>query len=117
MPIVQVRYKNGLQMNAVVGSLAYVLLEIVAPAMSTDNYKIDKKNIVVNVDVVSDDDVNPRDLQILIIIEATEERLQNLEERKDSILKDIRACLGDYAKDVKGFVWILPIPETALGRI
>jgi phenylpyruvate tautomerase PptA (4-oxalocrotonate tautomerase family) len=117
MPIVQVRYKNDGQMNEIVRSLAQVLPEIVAPAMSTDSYKVDKKNIVVNVDEVSDDDVNPRDLQIMIIVEATEGRTQSLEGRKNVILQGIQRSLGEHAQDIKGFVWILPIPTTALGQI
>jgi len=117
MPIVQIRYKNDGQINAIVGSLAHVIPKIVALAMYTDSYKVDKKNIVVNVDEVSADDVNPRDLQIVIIIEGTEERVQSLEGRKNVILQGIRKCLGNHAKDIKGFVWILPIPKTALGRI
>jgi len=117
MPIVQIRYKNDGQMNTIVRSLALVLPEIVAPAMSADSYKVDKKNIVVNVDKVSDDDVNPRDLQIVIIVEATEGRTQSLEGRKNVILQGIRRSLGEHAQDIKGFVWILPIPETALGQI
>ena len=117
MPIVQVKYKNDGKLNLIVRSLAHALPEIVASGISTDGHRVDEKNIVVNVDEVSDNDVNPRDLQIVIIVEATEERAQSLEGRKNVILQGIRRSLGDHAKDIKGFVWILPIPETALGQI
>lgn len=120
MLIVQVRYKNDGKMNSIVRSFAQALPEIVASGISTDGHRVDKENIVVNVDKVSDNDVNPCDLQIVIITEATEERAQSLEGRKNVILQGIRRSLGDHVKDIKGFVWILPrtqVSETALGRI
>ena len=66
-------------------------------------------------------DVNTQDLQMMIPVHGYQERVVNLEERKNTITKQIGDVLAgcDLLSPVKisGWVWILPSSDTAFGKI
>ena len=115
MPIVQVVYERGFKFGKVAKKLANVLPGIIAPQISTSTGILSKKTIKVHVRKSSKRDVHVEGFQILIFVDASPERMASMEERKNAIIKGIQEFLGKYDCDISGFIWILPVPETALG--
>lgn len=121
MPIVQLRYKPGRDLEELACKLAEALPAIVAPQLSIAGAElhdgmVTQKEIIVEVTEGSQADVNTKDLQITILAHNFPERVETDEQRKDAMLKGVRTFLADFDRNVDGFVWLILAP-TAFGRI
>lgn len=117
MPLALIQHKNGRGLTEIAEKLAQELPTSVAWALSTSgDGKLNPDDIEVWVTEGSPADVNTKDLEIIIWAHDYPERKADLENRKDSILTDVRKFLADYDRNVTGFVWVLLQP-TAFGRI
>lgn len=123
MPLIVVQYKAGDQgLKRIAQKLANKLPGIAAAALTVGN---EKSNGLVTPDDIevwcnegSPADVNTKDLEIVIWAHQFEERMANLEERKDTILNYVRTFLTTFHghRKLTGWVWILLQP-TAFGQI
>ena len=121
MPLTLIQHKTGRGLKELAENLAKALPDIVAPALTLDKRenldgKVTSNDIIVWCVEGGQADVNTKDLEILIWAHDFPERKANLDERRDTILKGVRAFLADYDRNVSGFVWILLQP-TAYGTI
>jgi len=121
MPLAVIQHKAGGELRELAGQLAKKLPHIIAPALSVETHerhdgKLTSEDIEVWCFEGTSDDVNTKDLEIIIWAHEYPERLKNFEERKDMIVSNVRRILNEYGyQDVKGFVWILLQPS-AFGR-
>jgi len=115
MPLVYIQYKVGRFAENLVEYLAGRMPEIVANALDAGQ-EGNKEACLFPGDVevwVRESgklDVNTRDLEIIIWANSYPERLANLEQRKDRIIRDVREFLGNYDRNLSGFVWVLLQP-------
>lgn len=130
MPLVLLQYraKGGLALKDLARILAQHLPEIVAPALTLSERKrhdgqVTPSDIIVRCVEGTKEDVNTKDLEIIIWAHDFPGRAANLEERKDAIINGVRQFLADHTEDelgfrlhVSGFVWILLQP-TAFGQL
>lgn len=115
MPLVVIQYKDGYLNKDMVRGLAESMPRIVADALdagSPENREayLSSSDIEVWVQESGKLDVNTRDLEIIIWANSYPERLVNLEQRKNAVIRDVRHVLGNYDRNLSGFVWVLLQP-------
>lgn len=121
MPLTLLQYRPNRGLKELAENLAKHLPDIVAPALTLPERErhdgdVSPEDIIVWLVEGGEQDVNTKDLEIIIWAHDFPERGANLEERKDAILKGVRQFLCDYDRNVSGFVWVLLQP-TAFGQI
>lgn len=121
MPLVTLQYKAGRQLKELAENLAEALPEIVAPNLTLPEREqldgqVTPDDIVVRCTESGTSDINTKDLEIIIWAHEFPERLKNLEERKEAIIRGVWTFLADYDRNVSGFVWVLLQP-TAFGQL
>ncbi|MBU6388409.1 hypothetical protein KGQ72_00800 [Patescibacteria group bacterium] len=124
MPLVILKYNPNLRVGAVfLSELTNKLTEAVSGALDVperEDARLTKGDIEVWVQESGSHDISTRDLEIVVWAHQYPERLANLEERKEQILRELRTFLaenGDLAEHKttpSGFVWVLLQP-TAFG--
>jgi len=124
MPLVVLKYNPNLKAGAVfLSELTNKLTEAVSRALDVPeraDARLTKSDIEVWVQEFGSNDISTRDLEIVVWAHQYPERLVNLEERKEQILRELRAFImknEDLAKHKtipSGFVWVLLQP-TAFG--
>ncbi|MEW6617375.1 MAG: hypothetical protein AB1333_03065 [Patescibacteria group bacterium] len=122
MPLVLVQYKQLAFLEEVVEKLSKALPKIVAPNLNLSEYErlaggVLPEDIIVRCTKGGKMDTNEKDIGIIIFAHDFPERKENLEERKDAIIKGIHEFLAtNYERNVSGFVWILLAPS-AFGQL
>ena len=119
MPLVVVTHEVGRVPPDMLIKLARALPEIVAQALNVEeneHARLTVADIEVRVQESGPYDFNVKDLEIIIWANDYPERLVNLDERKETILKGVREFLRDFDRNLSGFVWVLLQP-TAFGEI
>lgn len=128
MPLVVVQYKSGRLKEDILQKLAEGLPKIVAKALHVEENPaahLTPNDVEVWVRKSGKLDVNTKDLEIIIWAKSYPERLQNLEERKDAIVRSIRAAFWgrqiidrdlDLSSFSGGYVWVLLQPA-AYGKL
>ena len=146
MPLVELHYKANRGLMDLANELAENLPGIVAPNLIVPERprhdgEVLPEDIIVKIIQGGTHDVNCKDIEIVIFAHDFPERKANLEERKEEILKGVRAFIesyeakrrkivesgprrlhairkhsGSYEGQVSGFVWVLLVP-TAFGQL
>ena len=122
MPLVHLYYHPHRDGWELAQNLAAALPKIIAPHLTIptrDRHdgQVTPEDIIVRPSAGSSIDANTLDIEIVILAHDFPERRANLEERKENIIKGIRAFLGEISHPLTtGSVWILLMP-TAFGRI
>ncbi len=121
MPLTILQYKPDRGLKELAEKLAQALPEIVAPQLTLAGHErhegqVTSADIIVRCVEGGKADVNTKDLEIMIWAHDFPERASNLEDRKNAIIKGIRAFLADYDRNVSGYVWVLLQP-TVFGRL
>lgn len=121
MPLVLLQYKQLAFLEEVVEKLAKALPGIVAPNLNLSECErltggVTPEDIIVRCIKGGKMDTNSKDIEIIIFAHDFPERKQNLEERKDAIIKEVRQFLKNYNRSISGFVWILLAPS-AFGQL
>lgn len=117
MPFVTLRHNHELKFNCI-DSLAGALPEMVARALHVEGSDSEKhlkaSDVEVAVSNIGALDVTTALIEILVIANDFPERKENLNERRDVLLNEIREFLSRYDPtpfdSFKGFVWILLAP-------
>jgi hypothetical protein len=120
MPLVVIQYKRLYLNEDMIHELAKHLPEIVADALDAgqegnNEARLFPGEVKVLVQEPGKLDVNTRDLEIIIWANSYPERLKNLEQRKNKIVRGVRKALGNYSRNLSGFVWVL-LQHGAFGR-
>ena len=113
MPLVVVKHKAGRMLDDMLADLADALTEIVADALHTPENKggeLSPNDIEVWVQESGKHDIDTKDLEIIIWANEYPNRLANLVDRKDRIVRAMRKFLADYDRNLSGFVWVLLQP-------
>lgn len=115
MPLVVIQYKRAFLYKDSVHKLAKKLPEIVADALDAGQggnkeASLFPREVEVWVQESGALDVNTRDLEIIIWANSYPERLKNLEQRKNKIVRGVRKVLGTRNSSLSGFVWVLLQP-------
>lgn len=113
MPLVVLQHKAGRVLEDMLAKLSQAMPEIVASALTVEGVeraRLTSNDIEVRVRESEKFDVNTKDLEIIIWANSYAERLCNLDERKDMIVKAIRTFLADYDRNLSGYVWVLLQP-------
>lgn len=119
MPLVVVQYKAERITVQMLMHLTTALPGIVATALDVpenQDARLAPSDIEVWTQESGKFDVNTKDLEIIIWAPLFPERLLNLEERKDAIVRAVRRFLADYDRNLTGFVWVLLQPS-AFGEL
>lgn len=113
MPEIELRYRpdNGM----IAGIVAHALPEPVASALHIDGKGdgsggVDPASCFVKISESSLADVHVKDLEIKIYAHDFPERKENLEERKNGILRALQGILEEYKWDVSVRVLVYLVP-------
>ena len=120
MPLAHLQYKRDRGLEEIAARLAMELPAIVSRALDVPGngkMRLTPDEIEVPVDESGKFSVNIKDIEIRIIAHDYPERTNDIEERKDFILGEIRRFLADYDRNLTGWVWVLPQQKTAFGKI
>lgn len=115
MPLVVIQYKVGYLNEDMVRGLAESMPKIVADALDAGwggnkEAYLFPGDVEVWVQESGKLDVNTRDLEVIIWANSYPERMVNLEQRKDTIVRGVREVLGNYDRNLSGYVWVLLQP-------
>lgn len=119
MPLVVVNYQKNEIDPVIVRNVANGLPKIVARALDVvgnEQARLSAGDIEVWVQEAGSQDVNGKGLEIVIWANEYPERLANLNDRKEEILRGVRDLLPHYPGNLTGFVWVLLQPG-AFGEI
>lgn len=121
MPLVVIQHEADRELDYVVGRLSKEMPGIVARALDVEenpDARLTPDDVEVHVQKSGEFDTNTKDLEIVIWANEYPERLRNLDERKDRMVKEVRAFLVEYRsiRNISGFVWILLQPA-AFGEL
>lgn len=117
MPTVLLFRKPERGLEELAKNLARELPMIIAAYLSTkEGGYVQPKSIKVRHFVGDPEDVNTDDLEIRISAHNFPEREANLEERKNSILEDVRDFLRDYDRNLSVLV-LVHLAPMAFGKI
>jgi len=119
MPVVSLQYKPDRIPKEAIEKLAPALTIFISGALDIPENKdarLKPEDIEVRVTHPHEFNTNAKDLEIMIWAHEYPERSQNIEERKDKIVADVRRFFADYDYNITGWVWILLQP-TSFGKI
>ena len=121
MPLVFLWYKADRDLRELAEKLAQALPGIIGPELTVvgrDRHEgwVAPQDVIVRFEAGSVRDVNAKDIEILIKAHDYPERVVNQEERKDAIIQGIRRVLGDFDRDISGYVW-LELKPIAFGQL
>lgn len=114
MPVAILRYSWKIPEN-VLRQLTEKLPSIISDALDISenpNARLTSSDIEVWTQKTQNEDVNTKDLEILIHAHQYPERLLNVDERKDKVVMQVRVLLAENKLKIKGWVWILLQPSS-----
>ena len=118
MPFVSLQYRNPItKANDLM--LSKRLPGIVARALSDSEDKLDPSDVEVEVRKIEKDDISHFDLHIVVQANEHEERMKNLNERRNQIVDELKVIIeagkGPLAdRKFRGFVWLRLCPGSFL---
>ena len=113
MPLVVVKHKAGRILPGMLEKLGQAMPEIVASALDVKENPeahLTAEDVEVWIRESGPYDINVKDLEIVIWANTYPERLANLSDRKEAILQGLLKFLGDFDRNLSGFVWVLLQP-------